>query len=105
MWWPADRRKRHLLFSQLPKLLPSSNFMSVVNRGEMSAFDLHPTLPFHMFHTGFCSVLSFSICLSLPTIKVPKGKAVKVTFNKFLMSEPGQGKDCRKDYVEINGKK
>ncbi|XP_018520967.1 ST14 transmembrane serine protease matriptase a [Lates calcarifer] len=39
------------------------------------------------------------------SIEVPKGKAVKVTFNKFLMSEPGQGKDCRKDYVEINGKK
>ncbi|XP_070684943.1 ST14 transmembrane serine protease matriptase a isoform X1 [Pempheris klunzingeri] len=41
------------------------------------------------------------------SIQVPEGKAVKVTFKKFLLSEPGQenGKDCRKDYVEINGKK
>ncbi|XP_054456844.1 ST14 transmembrane serine protease matriptase a [Anoplopoma fimbria] len=41
------------------------------------------------------------------TIKVPAGKAVKVTFRKFLLSEPGQEntKDCRKDYVEVNGKK
>ncbi|GAA6235702.1 suppressor of tumorigenicity 14 protein [Lates japonicus] len=39
------------------------------------------------------------------SIEVPKGKAVKVTFKKFLMSEPGQGEDCHKDYVEINGKK
>ncbi|XP_026172563.1 ST14 transmembrane serine protease matriptase a [Mastacembelus armatus] len=39
------------------------------------------------------------------SIEVPTGKAVKVTFTKFLMSEPGQTKDCRKDYVEINNKK
>lgn len=41
------------------------------------------------------------------TITVPDGKAVKVTFNKFLLGEPGQenSKDCRNDYVEINGKK
>ncbi|XP_076590307.1 ST14 transmembrane serine protease matriptase a [Chaetodon auriga] len=41
------------------------------------------------------------------SIQVPAGKAVKVTFKTFLLSEPGQenGKDCRKDYVEINGKK
>uniref|UniRef100_A0AAQ5Y5E1 Suppressor of tumorigenicity 14 protein homolog n=1 Tax=Amphiprion ocellaris TaxID=80972 RepID=A0AAQ5Y5E1_AMPOC len=41
------------------------------------------------------------------SIQVPAGKAVKVTFKKFLLSEPGQknAKDCRKDYVEINGKK
>ncbi|KAK9521210.1 hypothetical protein VZT92_021034 [Zoarces viviparus] len=41
------------------------------------------------------------------SIQVPTGKAVKVTFKKFLLSEPGQEKikDCRKDYVEINGKK
>ncbi|XP_039987606.1 ST14 transmembrane serine protease matriptase a [Xiphias gladius] len=41
------------------------------------------------------------------SIEVPAGKAVKVSFKKFLMSEPGQenGKDCRKDYVEVNGKK
>lgn len=40
-------------------------------------------------------------------IQVPAGRAVKVTFRKFLLSEPGQenGKDCRKDYVEVNGKK
>ncbi|XP_034460899.1 suppression of tumorigenicity 14a [Hippoglossus hippoglossus] len=40
-------------------------------------------------------------------IEVPVGKAVKVTFKKFLLSEPGQekSKDCRKDYVEVNGKK
>lgn len=44
---------------------------------------------------------------SLSIIKVPAGKAVKVTFKKFLLSEPGQenSKDCRKDYVEIDGKK
>lgn len=41
------------------------------------------------------------------SIQVPAGKAVKVTFRKFLLSEPGQEnrKDCSKDYVEINGKK
>ncbi|XP_041651915.1 ST14 transmembrane serine protease matriptase a [Cheilinus undulatus] len=41
------------------------------------------------------------------TIQVPAGKLVKVTFNKFLLSEPGQGnkKDCRKDFVQVNGKK
>ncbi|XP_029027296.1 ST14 transmembrane serine protease matriptase a [Betta splendens] len=40
------------------------------------------------------------------SIEVPEGKAVKVTFKKFLLSEPGQkSKDCQKDYVMINGKK
>ncbi|XP_056297744.1 ST14 transmembrane serine protease matriptase a [Pseudoliparis swirei] len=41
------------------------------------------------------------------SIQVPAGKAVKVTFRKFLLSEPGQenSKGCSKDYVEINGKK
>ncbi|XP_044060073.1 ST14 transmembrane serine protease matriptase a [Siniperca chuatsi] len=41
------------------------------------------------------------------SIQVPADKAVKVTFKKFLLSEPGQenSKDCRKDYVEVNGKK
>uniref|UniRef100_A0A3Q1EXS1 ST14 transmembrane serine protease matriptase a n=1 Tax=Acanthochromis polyacanthus TaxID=80966 RepID=A0A3Q1EXS1_9TELE len=41
------------------------------------------------------------------SIQVPAGKVVKVTFKKFLLSEPGQEnrKDCRKDYVEVNGKK
>lgn len=41
------------------------------------------------------------------TITVPEGKAVKVTFSKFYLDEPGQesSKTCRKDYVEINGKK
>ncbi|XP_077397964.1 ST14 transmembrane serine protease matriptase a [Festucalex cinctus] len=41
------------------------------------------------------------------TIQVPAGKAAKVTFKRFLMSEPGQSgsKGCRKDYVEMNGKK
>ncbi|CAK6957913.1 ST14 transmembrane serine protease matriptase a [Scomber scombrus] len=41
------------------------------------------------------------------SIQVPAGKAVKVTFKKFLLSEPGQEnrKDCRKDYVAIDGKK
>uniref|UniRef100_A0A3Q3QH61 Suppressor of tumorigenicity 14 protein homolog n=1 Tax=Monopterus albus TaxID=43700 RepID=A0A3Q3QH61_MONAL len=41
------------------------------------------------------------------SIEVPDGKAAKVTFKKFLMSEPGQGgsNDCRKDYVEVNKKK
>ncbi|XP_036380683.1 ST14 transmembrane serine protease matriptase b [Megalops cyprinoides] len=36
-------------------------------------------------------------------IKVPEGKYVKVQFNKFLMTEPGQGnKQCLKDSLEIN---
>ncbi|KAM9359802.1 ST14 transmembrane serine protease matriptase a [Symphorus nematophorus] len=41
------------------------------------------------------------------SIQVPAGKAVKVTFKKFLLPEPGQekSKDCHKDYVEVNGKK
>uniref|UniRef100_A0AAV2J5B7 Suppressor of tumorigenicity 14 protein homolog n=1 Tax=Knipowitschia caucasica TaxID=637954 RepID=A0AAV2J5B7_KNICA len=41
------------------------------------------------------------------TITVPEGKAVKVTFNKFLLGEPGQesSKTCLKDYVDINGEK
>ncbi|XP_073336142.1 ST14 transmembrane serine protease matriptase a [Pagrus major] len=41
------------------------------------------------------------------SIEVPAGKAVKVVFRKFLLSEPGQenSKDCRKDYVAVNGKK
>ncbi|XP_035535278.1 ST14 transmembrane serine protease matriptase a isoform X2 [Morone saxatilis] len=41
------------------------------------------------------------------SIQVPDGKAVKLTFKKFLLSEPGEEKrkDCRKDYVEVNGKK
>lgn len=38
--------------------------------------------------------------------KVPSGKYIKVTFEKFLVSEPGQdGTSCSKDYVKINGKK
>ncbi|XP_068601317.1 ST14 transmembrane serine protease matriptase a [Brachionichthys hirsutus] len=41
------------------------------------------------------------------SIQVPAGMAVKVTFNKFLLSEPGQenSNDCKKDYVAVNGKK
>ncbi|KAK7883029.1 hypothetical protein WMY93_029203 [Mugilogobius chulae] len=41
------------------------------------------------------------------TITVPEGKVVKVTFNTFLLGEPGQenSKTCKKDYVDINGKK
>ncbi|KAK1899919.1 Suppressor of tumorigenicity 14 protein like [Dissostichus eleginoides] len=41
------------------------------------------------------------------SITVPAGKAVKLTLKKFFLSEPGQekSKDCRKDYVEVNGKK
>lgn len=41
------------------------------------------------------------------SIQVPTGKAVKLTFRKFLMNETGQenSKDCRKDYVQVNGKK
>ncbi|XP_070761592.1 ST14 transmembrane serine protease matriptase a [Enoplosus armatus] len=45
------------------------------------------------------------------SITVPAGKAVKVTFKKFLLTETrgtfGQenSKDCRKDYVKVNGKK
>nr|XP_046172952.1 ST14 transmembrane serine protease matriptase b [Oncorhynchus gorbuscha] len=39
-------------------------------------------------------------------IEVPKGKSVKVQFNKLLMSEPGQNNNnCPKDYVEINSEK
>lgn len=53
--WPADRSDRHLLFSQLSNLLSSSNIMSVVDRGKMSAPYRHAT--HHMFHTGFCSAL------------------------------------------------
>ncbi|XP_049582796.1 ST14 transmembrane serine protease matriptase a [Syngnathus scovelli] len=41
------------------------------------------------------------------TITVPDEKSVKVTFKTFFILEPGQGgsNGCRKDYVEINGKK
>ncbi|XP_063061336.1 ST14 transmembrane serine protease matriptase a [Engraulis encrasicolus] len=40
------------------------------------------------------------------SIQVPSGKYIKVTFEKFLVSEPGQdGTSCSKDYVKINGKK
>ncbi|KAF3693267.1 Suppressor of tumorigenicity 14 protein -like protein [Channa argus] len=41
------------------------------------------------------------------SLEVPVGKAVKVTFKKFLLSEPGQKNinSCTKDYVEVNGKK
>lgn len=40
------------------------------------------------------------------SIKVPTGKGVKLTFKKFYLSEPGQdSENCRKDYVEVNGKK
>ncbi|CAN9511627.1 unnamed protein product [Ophioblennius macclurei] len=41
------------------------------------------------------------------TIQAPTGKALKVTFKKFLLSEPGvdDSKGCPKDYVEINGKR
>ncbi|XP_028275698.1 ST14 transmembrane serine protease matriptase a [Parambassis ranga] len=41
------------------------------------------------------------------SIEVPAGKVVKLTFLKFLLSEPGQenSRDCRKDYVEVDGKK
>lgn len=39
-------------------------------------------------------------------ITVPEGKVVKVTFNKFLLDQPGQNsKTCDKDYVKINEKK
>ncbi|KAL6115783.1 st14 [Pungitius sinensis] len=41
------------------------------------------------------------------SIEVPLGNAVKVTFKKFLLSEPGMedSRDCKKDYVQVNGKK
>ncbi|XP_061136066.1 ST14 transmembrane serine protease matriptase a [Syngnathus typhle] len=41
------------------------------------------------------------------TITVPDEKSVKVTFKTFFILEPGQNESngCRKDYVEINGKK
>ncbi|KAK2846663.1 hypothetical protein Q5P01_009662 [Channa striata] len=41
------------------------------------------------------------------SLEVPQGKAVKVTFKKFLLSEPGQKNinGCTKDFVEVNGKK
>ncbi|XP_008307205.1 ST14 transmembrane serine protease matriptase a isoform X2 [Cynoglossus semilaevis] len=41
------------------------------------------------------------------SIEVPAGKSVKVTFKRFLLSEPGQenNKECLKDYVAVNGKK
>ncbi|XP_072309091.1 ST14 transmembrane serine protease matriptase a [Eucyclogobius newberryi] len=41
------------------------------------------------------------------TITVPQGKSVKVTFNTFLLGEPGEekSKTCRKDYVDIDGEK
>ncbi|XP_069577089.1 ST14 transmembrane serine protease matriptase a [Brachyistius frenatus] len=41
------------------------------------------------------------------SIEVSKDKAVKVTFKKFFLSEPGQEnkKGCHKDYVKVNGKK
>ncbi|XP_056139420.1 ST14 transmembrane serine protease matriptase a [Lampris incognitus] len=40
-------------------------------------------------------------------IQVPAGKKVKLTFTKFLLSEPGQENrvDCKKDYVEVNMKR
>lgn len=37
------------------------------------------------------------------TITAPQGKAVKVTFSKFLLED--SSKSCKKDYVDINGKK
>ncbi|XP_068173527.1 ST14 transmembrane serine protease matriptase a [Antennarius striatus] len=48
-----------------------------------------------------------SQCSCQWSIQVPTGKAVKVTFKKFLVSEPGQenSQDCKKDYVAVNGKK
>ncbi|XP_031429607.1 ST14 transmembrane serine protease matriptase a [Clupea harengus] len=41
------------------------------------------------------------------SIQVPTGKHIKVTFVKFLVSEPGQesSSTCSKDHVKINGKK
>lgn len=102
MRWPADRRQRQVHFSQLSKLLPTSNYMSVVNPGE-NLRNLINTLPKHMFVLLFTWAHYYVIYF----FKVPEGKAVKVTFKKFLLSEPRQEnhKDCRKDYVEINGKK
>lgn len=75
--------------------------MPVVDPGEMSALNQHLSSKGHM---STC-LLDFNSSLSI--IKVPAGKAVKVTFKKFLLSEPGQenSEDCRKDYVEVNGKK
>ncbi len=68
-----------------------------------------------MFHKGFCRVLllrgshvtsPFSFYF-MSILKVPSGKGVKITFKKFLLSEPGQenSKTCQKDYVEVDGKK
>ncbi|KAG7269791.1 hypothetical protein CRUP_033837 [Coryphaenoides rupestris] len=41
------------------------------------------------------------------TIEVPSGKWISLTFNTFLLYEPGQDetKGCNKDYVEVNSKK
>lgn len=52
-------------------------------------------------------IMSFNFHSPLSIIKVASGKAVKLTFKKFLISEPGQAgsSSCRKDYVEVNGKK
>lgn len=62
--------------------------------------------------TGVLNWLADTISLNtlnsfLSVFKVPAGKGVKLTFKKFQVSEPGQedGKNCRKDYVEVNGKK
>lgn len=48
MWWPAVGGEGQLLFSQLPKLLSSSNYMSVVDRGEISALNQHIAQSEHM---------------------------------------------------------
>lgn len=52
------------------------------------------------------TVNSLNSLSSFLSFKVPTGKGVMLTFKKFYLSEPGQdSKNCRKDYVEVNGKK
>lgn len=80
MRWPADERKRQLLFSKLPKLLSSSNFMSVVNPGEMSAFNSVIWYVIHRFllcyvphgHMSPCRLVFTPLCQSLRSLLVSR---------------------------------
>ena len=82
--------------------------MSVVDRGETATLNQR-----HDVSHTFVLLLRWPTCHSViylffySIMKVPAGKAVKVTFKRFLLSEPGQenSKDCLKDYVSVNGKK
>lgn len=102
VWRQAVRGKWEVLLTQLSKLLSTSNYLPVVDPGIVAC---KTKICMTRMWMNWLNTISFNLIHFI--VKVPAGKVVKVTFNKFLLFEPGQERvqNCPKDYVKVNGKK